>query len=215
MGGAGQRRGASRRGQERSAEQTEGAAPASGDCATHPGSGSAEAADPADPFDTPAKRPARSLKSRAIGYLSRREYSRLELARKLGPYCEEGDDLDTLLDVLERDGWLSDERFAQSLVHRRAGRFGASRIVGELKRNAVDAELVDTLDASLRESEWARAKAVWARKFGGQLPGTPAERGKQARFLAMRGFSHAIIGRLLRGRGGDEDEVFLDETPED
>ncbi|WP_158904866.1 recombination regulator RecX [Burkholderia sp. L27(2015)] len=167
-----------------------------------------------DPFESEVSPPARSLKSRAIGYLSRREYSRIELARKLSPYLEETDDLEALLDSLESGNWLSDARFAQSLVHRRASRQGASRIVGELKRNSVDPELVATFDAQLRDTEWARAEAVWRKKFGA-LPATPAERGKQARFLAMRGFSHAIIARLLKGQGADEESVFFDEPPID
>ncbi|HXZ08887.1 MAG TPA: recombination regulator RecX, partial [Paraburkholderia sp.] len=55
-----------------------------------------------------SQRPARSLKGRALGYLSRREYSRAELARKLTPFAEESDALEPLLDDLEREGWLSD-----------------------------------------------------------------------------------------------------------
>lgn len=153
---------------------------------------------------TPREKPARSLKGRALGYLSRREYSRIELAGKLGPYLAEGDDLEALLDALEREGWLSDTRFAQSLMHRRAGRFGASRVVGELKRHALDGELLAELDTQLRDTEAARAKAVWQKKFG-ELPQSPAERARQARFLAMRGFSHAAISRLLRGLDDSEE----------
>jgi regulatory protein len=150
------------------------------------------------PLNKDGKAAAPSLKGRALGYLSRREYSRLELSRKLEPYAEAGDDLPALLDTLEREGWLSDARFAQSLVHRRAGRYGASRVVGELKRHALDANLLETLSDALRDSEAGRAQAVWQKKFG-TLPTTPAERAKQTRFLAMRGFSHSIISRLLRG----------------
>ncbi|MFM0046293.1 recombination regulator RecX [Paraburkholderia sediminicola] len=145
-----------------------------------------------------SQRPARSLKGRALGYLSRREYSRSELARKLKPFVEETDSLDTLLDSLEAENWLSDSRFAESLIHRRSSRLGASRIVGELKQHAVDQTLVEEASAQLRETELARAQAVWRKKFG-RLPETAAERAKQARFLASRGFSGATIGKILKG----------------
>lgn len=145
-----------------------------------------------------SQRPARSLKGRALGYLSRREYSRTELARKLKPFVEETDSLDTLLDALEAENWLSDSRFAESLIHRRASRLGASRIVGELKQHAVDQTLVEEASAQLRETELVRARAVWQKKFG-RLPETPAERAKQQRFLASRGFSGATIGKILKG----------------
>jgi regulatory protein len=146
----------------------------------------------------------RSLKDRALGYLSRREYSRVELAGKLTPYLEETDKLESVLDELEREGWLSDARFAENLMHRRAGRFGARRIVGELKRHALDSELLEQLDTQLRDTEATRAKAVWQKKFG-VLPQSPAERAKQTRFLAARGFSHADIGRLLGGVDNESD----------
>jgi regulatory protein len=133
-----------------------------------------------------------------MGYLSRREYSRAELSRKLVPYTDDADELETLLDLLERENWLSDSRFAESLIHRRASRLGASRIVGELKRHAVDAALIEEASSQLRETELARAQAVWRKKYG-ELPTTPAERARQARFLAARGFSTGTIGKILKG----------------
>lgn len=153
-----------------------------------------------------SQRPTRSLKGRALGYLSRREYSRAELARKLKPYVEETDSLDKVLDALEAENWLSDSRFAESLVHRRASRLGTSRIIGELKQHSLDQTLVEEASAQLRETELTRAAAVWRKKFG-QLPQTPAERAKQTRFLASRGFSGATIGKILKGI----DETWCDE----
>ncbi|MBR7963311.1 recombination regulator RecX [Burkholderia vietnamiensis] len=144
-----------------------------------------------------SSKPPRSLKGRALGYLSRREYSRAELARKLAPYVGEDESVEPVLDALEQEGWLSDARFAESLVHRRASRVGVARIVSELKRHAVGDSLVDEVNAQLRETEFTRAQAVWRKKFGA-LPQTPAERAKQARFLAARGFSSATIVKLLK-----------------
>ncbi|KMQ80484.1 Regulatory protein RecX [Candidatus Burkholderia pumila] len=130
---------------------------------------------------------------RALGYLSRHEYSRAELSRKLKPYAEETDSLETILDELECDGWLSNERFVESVVHRRATRMGGKRIIDELKWHAVGETLI---------SETARAQAHMAEKFGAP-PQSPEERAKQARFLAARGFSGSTIGKILKG--GDED----------
>ncbi|GAB2903772.1 recombination regulator RecX [Paraburkholderia jirisanensis] len=156
---------------------------------------------------TKRQRPTRSLKGRALGFLSRREYSRAELSRKLAPYVEEGESLDAVLDALQQENWLSDSRFTESLVHRRASRLGAGRIVGELKRHAVSATLIEETAAQLRETELARAQAVWRKKYG-QLPETPAERAKQARFLMSRGFSQTIIVKILKGIDEDFDEGF-------
>lgn len=149
-----------------------------------------------------SQRPVRSLKGRALAYLSRREYSRAELSRKLMPFADDADALEALLDALVREGWLSDARFAESVIHRRAARLGATRIVGELRRHAVGDTLIEEVNAQLRETELARARAVWQKKYG-QLPATPTERARQARFLAARGFSMTIIGKILKGIDDD------------
>ncbi|MDR8027918.1 recombination regulator RecX [Burkholderia cenocepacia] len=160
-------------------------------------SGGAASSDAPGASECKSSKPPRSLKGRALGYLSRREYSRAELARKLAPYVDEGESIEPVLDALEQEGWLSDARFAESLVHRRASRVGVARIVSELKRHAVGDSLVEEVNAQLRETELTRAQAVWRKKFGA-LPQTPAERAKQARFLAARGFSSATIVKLLK-----------------
>ena len=148
-------------------------------------------------------RPQLSLKGRALRFLSMREHSRLELARKLSKYAEEGDDVGALLDFLEKNNWLSQERFSESLIHRRAARFGNSRIVAELQSHGVNGEALQELKAGLNDTETARACEVWQRKFG-QVPTDAAERGKQVRFLMQRGFSQKAIRTAMKGEVDDE-----------
>ena len=148
-----------------------------------------------------------SLKARAVGFLSRREHSRQELARKLKPYVEETDNLDVTLDALEREGWLSTERYALSLVHRRSTSRGTSRIVSELRQNGVDDHQIAELKSTLRDSEPARAREVWQKKFKGERPADAAQYAKQARFLAARGFSSDVVRNMLGGRGGDLEDI--------
>lgn len=146
----------------------------------------------------------RSLKARALDYLSRREYSRAELLRKLAPFAQPEESVEALVDSLEHDGWLSEARFVESVVHRRAQRMGTTRIVSELRKHAVADSLIEAAGSQLRETELARALAVWRKKFGAP-PQTPAERAKQARFLGMRGFSGAIVAQILKGEGGPDE----------
>ncbi|MGH8815235.1 MAG: recombination regulator RecX, partial [Achromobacter pestifer] len=153
--------------------------------------------------DSTQARKGPSLKMRAVGYLSRREHAREELARKLSAYAEDAAEVDAVLDVLEKEGWLSTERFAQSLVHRRASRQGAARIVQELRQHGVDDNQVAELRDQLRATEYERALEVWKKRFDAK-PEVRAVYAKQARFLASRGFAHDVIRRIL-GDGGDED----------
>jgi regulatory protein len=145
-----------------------------------------------------------SLKGRALKYLSMREHSRLELGRKLSRYAEEGDDVEALLDFLEKNNWLSQERFAESLVHRRAGLYGNSRVISELQQHGVKGDDLAELKSELASTELARAKEVWRRKFGA-VAEDAAGRSKQMRFLLQRGFSQSAIRAVMQG-GDDEDE---------
>lgn len=149
-------------------------------------------------------KPQMSLKARALKYLSAREHSRIELARKLSRYAQEGDDLEALLDWLESSRFLSESRFSESLVHRRSTRFGNQRILSELQMHGIDGEALGEIKAELSGSEAARATEVWRRKFGSP-PTDAAERAKQMRFLQQRGFSQSAIRAALRGAADDEE----------
>lgn len=152
----------------------------------------------------PAPQP--SLKARALRYLSQREYSRPELARKLARYAAEDEDLEALLDTLEANRWLSTERFTESLVHRRAARFGNAVIMAELSSHGVAGEALQEAKATLQESEVARACALWQRRFG-SVARDAAEKQKQLRYLMARGFSQQAIRAALRGApASDADE---------
>jgi regulatory protein len=147
--------------------------------------------------------PPPSLKARALRYLSTREHSRIELGRKLARYAEEGEDVEALLDFLEKNNWLSQERFAESLIHRRAGRYGNGRVLAELQTHGIGGEAMAELKAGLADTETARARDVWRRKFG-KIAADAAERSKQMRFLLQRGFSQRAARAAMQG--GDEDD---------
>jgi len=151
----------------------------------------------------PVQRPQLSLKGRALRLLSGREHSRSELERKLAGHEEEPGQLRRVLDDLQAKGFIDHRRVAESVLHRRASKLGAARIRQELQGKGLDAELVAEAVAGLRTSELQRAREVWRRRFE-QLPADAAERAKQARFLAARGFDGEVIRRVLspaRGEG--------------
>ncbi len=145
-----------------------------------------------------------SLKGRALKLLGQREHSRLELERKLAPHVEEGEDLGAMLDALEQRGFISAQRVAESVLHRKAARFGTARVVQELRNKGLDDGLVRAAAEQLRATELQRAFAVWRQRFGAP-PATPQERLKQMRFLAARGFGGEIASKVLRGRSEDWD----------
>lgn len=147
-----------------------------------------------------------SLKGRALRYLAAREHSRTELERKLGRYEEEPGTLAQALDELTAKGFISDARVVQSVVHQRAPRMGAARVKQELANKGIAPEAIAEAVAGLRDTELARAREVWRRRFDA-LPQDARERARQARFLLARGFASPVVARVLKHDRGD----FLDD----
>jgi regulatory protein len=112
-------------------------------------------------------------------------------------------DVDAVLDWLEANRLLSNERFAEVRIHARAPRFGNLRIRQELARHEVT--LTPEAQQALADSELERARTVRARKFAAR-PATPAEQARQARFLGARGFSPDVIRKVLRDAARRIDE---------
>lgn len=137
------------------------------------------------------------MRARALQYLARREHSRAELYAKLLPHVHEGEDLNAVLDELEKRGWLSDERAATQLVHAKRSRFGTQRIMHELRQRGIAENLIDDALPQLKETELDAAREVWKRKFG-TAPQDEKEKAKQVRFLQSRGFGLDVVFKVLR-----------------
>jgi regulatory protein len=146
-----------------------------------------------------------SLKARALRCLAARELSRLELERKLAGFEQEPGQLARLLDELEAKGFISQQRIVESVLHRRAARLGADRIRQELESRGLDEEAVARAMQTLKTTEHERALAVWRKKFG-HLPLDAAERGKQMRFLAGRGFAPELVRQIVARRAAAQDD---------
>lgn len=160
-----------------------------------------------------AARPALSIKGRALRYLAQREHTRVELERKLARQAPADPGIDAAawagkvaqaLDELSAAGLLDEGRAAASLVRSQAPKFGDARLRHDLHQRGVPAAVAETAVDGLAASEFSRARAVWQRRFGGQVAVDPRERGRQARFLAGRGFSPRVIHRLVRGLDADD-----------
>jgi len=138
---------------------------------------------------------------RAVRLLAQREHSVRELTAKLSSKGVDDALAALVVDDLRGRGLQSDARFAEAFVHSRIGKAqGPVLIREELRQRGVDDALVDE---ALRpcDDEWlSLAQATRARKFGDDLPSDRNEWGRQARFLARRGFPTDVVYRALRGR---------------
>jgi len=138
--------------------------------------------------DTPTE-----LKVRALRFLTRREHSRAELARKLAPHAESPQALDAVLTDLAQRKQLSDERYAETRAHWLSRKYGAAKIRHDLKAHGVADAVIERVSA---EGDLEKARAILARKYRAPVS-TREEKAKRARFLQSRGFSYDVIRRLL------------------
>jgi len=155
------------------------------------------------------KHSAPSLMGRALRYLSRREHSRQELRKKLLVYAETEDEVDELLIKLEKQSWLSDERYAEGLARRKSERYGSLKIIDELKQQAVDAQTVSKIKEELKQSDFKRAWALWDRKFSSEVAAEPKERAKQMRYLVGKGFPLDVASKVVSGRFTPNQDPFI------
>lgn len=139
-----------------------------------------------------------SLKARALRFLASREHSARELASKLKPYAEKGDDIESLIHWLQEKGFLSEERFAETFSRRKADRYGSRKILYELQAHHLTDSVIQEITENLKETELQRAFSLWERKFG-KLPETLPEKARQIRFLQQRGFPSNIIRQVIKG----------------
>jgi regulatory protein len=146
----------------------------------------------------------------AVALLARREYSRAELRGKLrrrlgdeaGPAAAAAQ-VEKILDELQAKGLLSEARFAAVLTRTKAHRFGAARIRHEMRQHDLPDEIVRPAIEKLEATEEERARELWRRRFG-RPPIDASERARQMRFLAQRGFSTAVVLRVVRSAGVEE-----------
>lgn len=145
------------------------------------------------------------LKARGVRLLAVREHSVQELRRKLrrARTSDSADDADieAVLEDLQRDGLLSEERFVEAFVRSRLGRGqGPAKIRAGLMERGVARELVDdALDQPDQDAEFwrERARTAQTRRFGAGPPTDRADWAKRARFLSARGFGPEVIYRTL------------------
>ena len=136
--------------------------------------------------------------NKALDLVSRREHSRHELMQKLDKrYPNSTPIIEDVLDKLEANKILDDERFAEMYLNSRARKgFGPKKIEMELHSKKVDSFFSsDAVEAY--ESWLENAQRELKKKFKDQKPTDYQSKMKQKQFLFTRGFSSPIIDKIL------------------
>ncbi|HSF05024.1 MAG TPA: regulatory protein RecX [Methylomirabilota bacterium] len=137
----------------------------------------------------------------AADLLSRRPWTRAELARRLIRRGAPADIADRVIADLTDRGYLDDAAFALRWVQVRAGRgYGATRLRAELRARGVAAALIDEALAPLAaETELEQARALARRRLGALRRARPDRAAARlADYLARRGYRPAVASRVVR-----------------
>ena len=143
----------------------------------------------------------KAIKVSALRYLARREYSRVELYRKLSQKFSAVDAIQAVLDELREQGYQSDTRFTESFIRAKvnAGN-GPFKIKIELREKGICESTA--LAAFDRQSvDWlALAENVKQKRFGVEWVDTLSldELSKQVRYLKNKGFYQEHIDQVIK-----------------
>jgi regulatory protein len=135
----------------------------------------------------------------AIYSLAMREHSRKELFDKLKRKdFSENVDLDALLDELEENNYLNEERFVESYIRCRIARGqGAVKIINDLRQRGITTSLINRAMQEADVDWFVLASEQREKKFGENKPVDFKEKAKQMRFLSSRGFSAEVIRAVV------------------
>ena len=147
------------------------------------------------------------LKKRALYYLGKREYSRLELQKKINAFAQELEidtqNIKNLLNDLEGNNWLSDQRFTEQFIFSKKNKYGVEKIRYELKMRGVDDTIINSELVKIKSENYLLAKKIWSKKFD-DTPHSQEERNKQIRFLQGRGIDIELIHQILSGKSFEQ-----------
>lgn len=143
-------------------------------------------------------------RKKAMDYLARREYGRLELNKKLSHFGFAPDVAASAVHQLHDDGLQDDRRFAESFLRSRISQGkGPVRTRLDLRERGLDDVLIEEVLGDSAANWVELATAVRLKKFGTAEPRDFKEKARQMRFLQYRGFEQEHIQAALATHGDD------------
>jgi regulatory protein len=136
--------------------------------------------------------------NRALHFLGYRARSRREVRERLRRYGYGEETVEGVVGRLEELGYLDDEEFARAAAREKARRYGPRRVLGELRRSGVDAELARGVvdDEFAQRSQLEEARSLAARRYN--RGGSDAEARRVYGFLMRRGYSAEVCAEVAR-----------------
>ena len=135
--------------------------------------------------------------NKALDLLSRREHSRKELYLKLISRFESKEEINLILNKLEKNKLLSDSRFTEEYVQaRRRKGFGPIKISAELEKRGISDSLISA-QINIYDDWGDLAQLTFQKRFPEGISKDFKELQKQKNFLSNKGFTFFQIESVL------------------
>ena len=135
--------------------------------------------------------------NKALDLLSRREHSRKELYLKLISRFESKEEINLILNKLEKNKLLSDSRFTEEYVQaRRRKGFGPIKISAELEKRGISDSLISG-QINIYDDWDDLAQSTFQKRFPEGISKDFKELQKQKNFLSNKGFTFYQIESVL------------------
>ena len=136
---------------------------------------------------------------RALRLLSYRSRSRAEVTSRLRRHGHREDVVEDVVGRLEELGYLDDAAFAREVVRERSGRYGAQRVLGELRSKGVDRDIArEVVDREYSgRSELKQARDLASRRYNNR-EGSDAQARRVYGFLRRRGYPADVCAEIAR-----------------
>ena len=132
--------------------------------------------------------------SKALFYLSRREYSQIELENKLKLSSEDINAIKDTIEKLIQLGYQSDRRYIEAYVRYKSQKYGIMKIRYELKNKVNDLDLIDEVIDSLVINEASVIEGLITKKYTNLNPNM---KNSVIRFLLNKGFNKEIVYEIV------------------
>lgn len=141
-----------------------------------------------------------------LWHLSRREFGRDELKQKMKHFQDDLSIIDEVLDTLESNNFLSNERRIKMLINQYINNEGLKKVKYRLSQKKLPQELIEKALGELgedEESENRKAFAVLKKKFSEY---DKSQYAKMVNFLLRRGFSFSSSKSAINSLEKGDDE---------
>jgi regulatory protein len=146
----------------------------------------------------------------AAGYCSMSEHCQSEVVDKLKRFELSSDDLSKLINYLQDEGYLNENRYVKAFVKDkfRFGKWGRIKIRYTLRQKGISSTVAEEGLSEIQEEDYLNMLTDLLRQKKRSIKAnSPYElRGKLLRFAAGRGFELEQAGACLRKMGLEEDE---------